>query len=155
MKKTKISIKTIKALTAAILLLNATHIVNNKLTITQAMEVQQNEVTIASKPTKLVNYYNEVKNLHMEELDHNHQNSKAFGILHTLRKHKYEDYLNFIQANQTLNTTEMDTVYNQNEGPFIQTFLFQNTGLMIGFLHKEKNFYFNGYHTRSTSRITW
>ena len=53
-------------------------------------------------------------------------------------KHKYEDYLNFIQANQTLNTTEMDTVYNQNEGPFIQTFLFQNTGLMIGFLHKEK-----------------
>lgn len=52
--------------------------------------------------------------------------------------HKYEDYLNFIQANPTLNTTEMDTVYNQNEGPFIQTFLFQNTGLMIGFLHKEK-----------------
>ena len=53
-------------------------------------------------------------------------------------KHKYEDYLKFIQANPTLNTTEMDTVYNQNEGPFIQTFLFQNTGLMIGFLHKEK-----------------
>ena len=52
--------------------------------------------------------------------------------------HKYEDYLNFVQANPTLNTTEMDTVYNQNEGPFIQTFLFQNTGLMIGFLHKEK-----------------
>ena len=53
-------------------------------------------------------------------------------------KHKYEDYLKFIQANPTLKTTEMDTVYNQNEGPFIQTFLFQNTGLMIGFLHKEK-----------------
>ena len=53
-------------------------------------------------------------------------------------KHKYEDYLNFVKANSTLNTTEMDTVYNQNEGPFIQTFLFQNTGLMIGFLHKEK-----------------
>lgn len=32
----------------------------------------------------------------------------------------------------------MDTVYNQQEGPYIQTFIFQNTGLMIGFLHKEK-----------------
>lgn len=53
-------------------------------------------------------------------------------------KHKYEDYLKFIQENPSLTTTEMDTVYNQQEGPFIQTFLFQNTGLMIGFLHKEK-----------------
>ena len=32
----------------------------------------------------------------------------------------------------------MDTVYNQQEGPYIQTFIFQNTGLMIGFLHTEK-----------------
>lgn len=53
-------------------------------------------------------------------------------------KHKYEDYLKFIQENPALTTTEMDTVYNQQEGPFIQTFFFQNTGLMIGFLHKEK-----------------
>ncbi len=26
----------------------------------------------------------------------------------------------------------MDTVYNQQDGPYIQTFIFQNTGLMIG-----------------------
>lgn len=53
-------------------------------------------------------------------------------------KHKYEDYLKFIQDNPSISTTEMDTVYNHKEGPYIQTFIFQNTGLMIGFLHKEK-----------------
>lgn len=52
--------------------------------------------------------------------------------------HTYEDYLEFIQQNPNVPTTEMDTVYNQQEGPYIQTFIFQNTGLMIGFLHKEK-----------------
>jgi IS30 family transposase len=54
------------------------------------------------------------------------------------KNHKYEDYLKFVQENPSISTTEMDTVYNQLEGPFIQTFLFQNTGLMIGFLHNEK-----------------
>lgn len=52
--------------------------------------------------------------------------------------HKYSDYLEFIAANPNVPTTEMDTVYNQQEGPYIQTFLFQNTGLMIGFIHTEK-----------------
>lgn len=51
---------------------------------------------------------------------------------------KYTDYLEFVKENPTIPTTEMDTVYNQSEGPFIQTFSFQNTGLMIGFLHSEK-----------------
>ena len=32
----------------------------------------------------------------------------------------------------------MDTIYNHQDGPYIQTFIFQNTGLMIGFLHIEK-----------------
>lgn len=32
----------------------------------------------------------------------------------------------------------MDTIYNHQEGPYIQTFIFQNIGLMIGFLHTEK-----------------
>lgn len=54
------------------------------------------------------------------------------------KNHKYEDYLKFVQENPNLITVEMDTVYNQQEGPYIQTFIFQNTGLMIGFLHKEK-----------------
>lgn len=52
---------------------------------------------------------------------------------------KYEDYLEFIKANPNIPTTEMDTVYNNcSDGPFIQTFIFQNTGLMIGRLHSSK-----------------
>ena len=54
------------------------------------------------------------------------------------KNHKYEDYLNFVQEHPNLITTEMDTIYNSSDGPFIQTFIFQNTGLMIGFLHTEK-----------------
>lgn len=54
-------------------------------------------------------------------------------------KRKYEDYLNFIAEHPNMITTEMDTVYNKQEGPYIQTFIFQNTGLMVGFLHNEKN----------------
>lgn len=51
---------------------------------------------------------------------------------------RYKDYLKFIEENPTIPTTQMDTVYNQQDGPYIQTFIFQNTGLMIGFLHTEK-----------------
>jgi IS30 family transposase len=32
----------------------------------------------------------------------------------------------------------MDTVYNFQSGPYIQTFIFENTSFMIGFLHKNK-----------------
>lgn len=53
-------------------------------------------------------------------------------------RHTYEDYLQFKQENPTLSTTEMDTIYNDPEGPYIQTFIFENTSLMIGFLHREK-----------------
>ena len=52
--------------------------------------------------------------------------------------HKYEDYLKYKQENPTIPTTEMDTVYNDPEGPYIQTFIFENAPVMIGFLHKEK-----------------
>ena len=51
---------------------------------------------------------------------------------------RYKDYLEFVKENPTIPTTQMDTVYNQQEGPYIQTFIFQNTGLMLGFLHTEK-----------------
>jgi len=51
---------------------------------------------------------------------------------------RYEDYLNFIKNNPSIPTTQMDTVYNHQDGPYIQTFIFQNTNLMIGFLHTEK-----------------
>lgn len=52
---------------------------------------------------------------------------------------KYDDYLEFKQQNPNIPTTEMDTVYNSETGPFIQTFIFENTGLMIGILKKFKN----------------
>lgn len=52
--------------------------------------------------------------------------------------HKYEDYLKFKENNPTIQTTEMDTVYNDPEGPYIQTFIFENAPVMIGFLHSEK-----------------
>ncbi len=32
----------------------------------------------------------------------------------------------------------MDTVYNHQEGPYIQTFIFENTKLMIGRLKQHK-----------------
>lgn len=51
---------------------------------------------------------------------------------------RYKDYLNFITKNPTIPTTQMDTLYNKQDGPYIQTFIFQNTNLMIGFLHTEK-----------------
>ena len=52
--------------------------------------------------------------------------------------HTYADYLQFRQEHPELPVAEMDTVYNDPQGPYIQTFLFENTSLMIGFLHKEK-----------------
>lgn len=52
--------------------------------------------------------------------------------------HKYEDFLEFRKVNPDIPATEMDTLYNQSEGPYIQTFIFENAPVMIGFLHEEK-----------------
>lgn len=51
---------------------------------------------------------------------------------------KYEDYLIYKEKNPDIPTTEMDTVYNNQSGPYIQTFIFENTSLMIGILHSKK-----------------
>ena len=51
---------------------------------------------------------------------------------------KYTDYIEFKKSHLNLITTEMDTVYNSRSGPYIQTFIFENTSFMIGFLHSEK-----------------
>lgn len=48
---------------------------------------------------------------------------------------EYKDYLEYVKSHPFEHTTEMDTVYNSQSGPYIQTFIFENTGLMIGFLH--------------------
>ena len=41
---------------------------------------------------------------------------------YTWRKH--DDYIEFVKNNPTYATTEMDTVYNHQECPYIQTFIF-------------------------------
>jgi IS30 family transposase len=50
----------------------------------------------------------------------------------------YTDYLEYKIQNPNITTTEMDTVYNNQAGPYIQTFIFENTEFMIGILHTEK-----------------
>jgi len=51
---------------------------------------------------------------------------------------KYADFLAFRIANPDTPAVEMDTVYNHPSGPYLQTFLFEKTAFMIGFLHKER-----------------
>lgn len=51
---------------------------------------------------------------------------------------EYKDYLEYAKSHSFEHTTEMDTVFNSQSGPYIQTLIFENTGLMIGFLHQEK-----------------
>ena len=51
---------------------------------------------------------------------------------------KYTDYIEFKKSHLNLITTEMDTIYNSRSGPYIQTFIFENTSFMIGFIHNEK-----------------
>ena len=52
--------------------------------------------------------------------------------------HKYKDYLKFKEDNPEVPTTEMDTVLNSQSGPYIQTFYFEGSNLIIGFLHDTK-----------------
>ena len=53
----------------------------------------------------------------------------------------YTDYLEYLSNNPFSTTTEMVTVMNNLSGPYIQTFIFENTALMIGILHLEKTSY--------------
>lgn len=50
----------------------------------------------------------------------------------------YADYLQYKLDSPDKSTTEMDTIYNNQSGPYIQTFIFENTSFMIGILHSEK-----------------
>lgn len=51
---------------------------------------------------------------------------------------RYADYLEFIQQHPDVHAVEMDTVYNQQSGPYIQTFMFPGLHFMVGRLHCEK-----------------
>ena len=53
---------------------------------------------------------------------------------------KYSDYLIYISENPNINVVEMDTVYNDvSNGPFMQTFKFLNSGLLIAIYHDVKD----------------
>lgn len=69
----------------------------------------------------------------------------------------YTDYLDYKFLNPNIPTTEMDTVYNFQSGPYIQTFIFENTSFMIGVLHKQKTSYsmsntLNNFQNRLTDK---
>jgi IS30 family transposase len=73
-------------------------------------------------------------------------NRKRFKAKYKIRKepvnytdHTYKDFLNFRIKNPDAPVTEMDTLYNDVEGPYLQTFMFSNTNFMVGFLHKTKD----------------
>jgi len=51
---------------------------------------------------------------------------------------RYADYLAFRATNPETPSVQMDTVYNNPSGPYLQTFLFEKTAFMIGFIHTEK-----------------
>lgn len=51
---------------------------------------------------------------------------------------KYADFLAFRAANPETPIVEMDTVYNNPSGPYLQTFIFEKTAFMIGFIHQSK-----------------
>lgn len=52
--------------------------------------------------------------------------------------HKYDDYLAFKEEYEEKMTTEMDTLYNNHSGPYLQTFQFTDCKVMIGKLYQEK-----------------
>ena len=70
---------------------------------------------------------------------------KQFNNKYKKRKEKvnftnrtYKDYCVFKEENPDIPVVEMDTIYNDVSGPYIQTLMFTKASLMIGFLHEEK-----------------
>jgi IS30 family transposase len=66
---------------------------------------------------------------------------------------RYCDYLEFLEQNPDVCAVEMDTLYNHQSGPYIQTFMFPKMGFMIGRLHAHKtsesmSSTLNHYHDR-------
>ena len=51
---------------------------------------------------------------------------------------RYKDFLQFCTENPETPVVEMDTLYNDQEGPYIQTLYLRKTALMLGFLHADR-----------------
>lgn len=56
-----------------------------------------------------------------------------------LNGRKYSDFLEFINGNDHPNIIEMDTVYNSQDGPFIQTFYIKTIKTMFAIFHTKKD----------------
>ncbi len=72
-------------------------------------------------------------------------NRKPRATKHKQRKspanytgHTYKDYQELIASGHDFLTVEMDTLYNNPKGPFLQTLILSDCMLMIGFLHTSK-----------------
>lgn len=55
-----------------------------------------------------------------------------------LKGRTYQDYQNHILEDPGLRIVQMDTIYNEQSGPFIQTFKFLNFDFLFGIFHKTK-----------------
>jgi len=51
---------------------------------------------------------------------------------------RYADFVSFLQDNPEFHVVEMDTLYNHQSGPYLQTFIFSNANFMIGRIRNEK-----------------
>ena len=51
---------------------------------------------------------------------------------------KYADYILFAGQHPEICAVQMDTVYNNPSRPYLQTFMFPESGFMIGRIHQEK-----------------
>ena len=55
-----------------------------------------------------------------------------------LKGRKYEDYLEYMDQNYVASVVQMDTVYNKESGPFLQTFKFLRYGFLFAVLHQTR-----------------
>lgn len=56
-----------------------------------------------------------------------------------LKGRTYQDYLNNIKEEPDINILQMDTIYNEQSGPFIQTFKLLNFDFLFGIFHETKS----------------
>jgi IS30 family transposase len=52
--------------------------------------------------------------------------------------HTFADFLAFREMHPDVPRVEMDTLYNSQSGPYLQTFMFTNVPFMCGFIHASK-----------------
>jgi len=51
---------------------------------------------------------------------------------------RYADYVEYLRQNPECHVVEMDTVYNHQSGPYLQTFNFADCQMMLGRIHRDR-----------------